>query len=91
MATTVEITVAGIILFTNTIAVAICYYVGNAILSPFLDFIAQWPIHPLLQASMWETSYIFPAFFGLLLIFEVLSIVGFAVVITRRQVTPFDY
>lgn len=91
MATTAEIAISGIILFTNTVAVIISYYIGDVVLAPLLNLANSWNIHPALQASMWETSYIYPAFFGLLLILEIISIIGFAYVLARRQVSPFDY
>jgi hypothetical protein len=91
MATTAEITVAGIILFVNTFVIIVSYFIGNAILGPILSVVSQFPIHPALQSSMWEVTYIFPSFFGLLLVFEVVSIIGFAILLGRRQVTPFDY
>ena len=91
MATTVEITVGGLVLLVNTFAIIVCYFVGNAILAPILNFAASFPIHPSLQASMWETSYITPAIFSLLIVFEVISIIGFVYILARRQVTPYEY
>jgi hypothetical protein len=91
MATTVEITVGGIILFVNTFAIIVSYFVGNAILAPILNFAASFPIHPSLKSSMWETSYIYPAFFSFLIILEVVSIIGFVYILARRQVTPYEY
>jgi hypothetical protein len=91
MATTAEIMAAGLVLLVNTFAIIVFFFVGNAIMGPILNVVAQFPIHPALQSSMWETSYIYPSFFGLLLVFEVISIIGFVYVLGRRQVTPFDY
>jgi hypothetical protein len=91
MATSGEITVAGIILLVNTFTIFIFYFIGNAILGPILDFASKFPIHPSLQASMQETSYIYPSFMGILLVFELISIVGFIFLIGRRQTTPYDY
>lgn len=91
MATSVEISVGGIALLTNTFAIIVCYFVGNAILGPILAFASNYPIHPALQASMWETTYIYPTFFGLLLVFEVIIIISFVYILARRQVTPYDY
>ena len=91
MATSAEITVGGIALFVYTIVVIMFYYVGNAILAPILEIAAKWNIHPSLQASMWETSYIYSTFFSMLLIFWILAVVGFVYILARRQVSPFDY
>jgi hypothetical protein len=91
MATSAEITVAGIALLVNTFAIIVCYFVGNAVLGPILDFASKFPIHPSLQSSMWETSYIYPTFFGLLLVFETIIILSFVYMLGRRQVTPYDY
>lgn len=91
MATTAEITVGGIVLLVNTFAIVVSFFIGNAILGPILAFAAKFPIHPSLQASMNETTYIFPAFFALLLIFEIIIIVSFVYILARRQVTPYDY
>jgi hypothetical protein len=91
MATSAEITIAGTILLVNTFCIFIFYFIGNAILGPILDFASKFPIHPSLQASMQETSYIYPSFMGILLVFEFISIVGFIFLIGRRQVTPYDY
>lgn len=91
MATTVEVMAAGLILLVNTFAIIVSFFVGNAILGPILKVVSVFPIHPTLQSSMQEISYIPGSFFGLLLVFEVLSIVGFVYVLGRRQVTPYDY
>jgi hypothetical protein len=91
MATSAEITVAGLVLLVNTFMTFIFYFIGNAILGPILDFASKFPIHPALQESMQETSYIYPSFMGLLLVFEFVSIIGFIFLIGRRQVTPYDY
>lgn len=91
MATSVEITVGGIALLTNTFAIIVCYFVSNAVLGPILAFASKYPIHPSLQSSMWETTYIYPTFFGLLLVFEVIIIISFVYILARRQVTPYDY
>jgi hypothetical protein len=40
---------------------------------------------------MWETSYIYPTFFGFLLLFEIVIIISFVYMLGRRQVTPYDY
>lgn len=91
MATSAEITVAGIALLVNTFAIIVCFFVGNAVLGPLLDFASKFPIHPSLQASMWETTYIYPTFFGMLLLFEIIVIIAFVYMLGRRQVTPYDY
>lgn len=91
MATTAEIMVGGIALLVNTVAITICYFVGNSILGPLLKLVSTLPIAPVLQEGMWELTYIFPAFFALLLIFEVIIIVSFVYILFRRQVTPYEY
>ena len=91
MATSAEISVAGIALLVNTFAIIIMYFVGNAVLGPILAFASNFPIHPALRESMWETSYIYPTFFGFLLIFEIVIIISFVYMLGRRQVTPYDY
>ena len=91
MATSQEITLGGIALFVYTIIVIVFYYVGNAILSPLLELASKWNIHPALQASMWETSYIYSTFFAFLLILWVVAVGGFVFILARRQVSPFDY
>ena len=91
MATSAEISVAGIALLVNTFAIIVMYFIGNAILGPILAFASKFPIHPSLQQSMWETSYIYPAFFGLLFVFEIVIIISFVYMLGRRQVTPYDY
>lgn len=91
MATTSEILVGGIILFTNTLAVVISYYVTNVTLSPLLDILASWGIHPALQQSLWELTYIFSANFAFILILWLMSVVGFVYILARRQVSPFEY
>lgn len=91
MATTAQIMLAGLILFVNTFTIIVSFFIGNAIMGPILNVVSYFPIHPALQSSMWEITYIFPAFFGMLIIFEIISIIGFAVLLGRRQVTPYDY
>lgn len=91
MATSAEITIGGIALFVYTIIVITFYYVGNAVLAPLLEIAAKWNIHPSLQASMWETSYIYSTFFSILLILWVIAVIGFVAILARRQVSPFDY
>ena len=91
MATSGEILVGGILLLTNTFIIIVSYFVGNAILAPLLDVASRFPIHPALQESIWENSYIYPAYFGFLLIFELILIVSFVYILGRRQVTPYDY
>ena len=91
MATSTEITVAGILLLTNTFIIIVMYFVSNAILGPILDFASKFPIHPALQESMWETSYIYPVVFGILLIFEVIILISFVYMVGRRQVNPYEY
>lgn len=91
MATTVEVTVGGLILLVNTFAIMVLYFVGNAILAPLLLFVSNFPINPALLANVQESTYIYPSIFGLMLIFEVLSIIGFVYILARRQDTPYDY
>ena len=91
MASTAEITTGTILLLVNTFCIAVLYFVGNSILNPILQFAASFPIHPSLRDSMWETSYIYPSVIALLLVFEVIIIIGFVVILARRQVTPFEY
>jgi len=91
MATAAEIMVGGLVLLVNTFAIAVCYFVGNAVLGPILSFVSKFPIADSLKASFWEVTYIFPAFFALLLIFEVIIIISFVYILARRQVTPYEY
>ena len=91
MATTGEILTGGLILLVNTFAIAVCYFVGNSVLGPILDFVSKFPIAEPLKASFWEVTYIFPAFFALLLIFEIIIIISFVYILARRQVTPYEY
>jgi len=91
MATTGEIMVGGMILLVNTFAIAVMYFVGNAVLGPILALVSTFPIADQLKASFWEITYIFPAFFALLLIFEVIIIISFVYILARRQVTPYEY
>jgi hypothetical protein len=44
-----------------------------------------------LKESLWELTYINFLPFALMAIFAVLSILGFVMIIARRQVSPFDY
>lgn len=90
MATTVEIAVGGLILLVNTFAIMVMYFVGNAILAPLLNFMSSFPIHPALLSSVQESTYIFPAVFAFLLIFEIISIIGFVYILARRQVSPYE-
>lgn len=91
MATTGEILIGGLVLLVNTFAIIICYFVGNSILGPLLNMVSTFPMADTLKASFWEVTYIFPAFFGFLLIFEVVIIISFVYILARRQVTPYEY
>lgn len=91
MATTAEISIGLIALMVNTVAILISYFVGDVMLGPLLDIAAKWNINPILKQGMWETTYVYPYFFAILLIFEVIIIVAFVIILARRQVSPFDY
>jgi len=91
MATSAEITVGGILLFTNIFADTVLYYIGDVLLAPLLDILSSWNIHPALKESLWELTYISYLPFAMMLIFAILSIVAFVVILGRRQVSQFDY
>ena len=90
-ATSAEITVGFILLFTNLFADIVLYYVGDVLLAPLVDILSSWPIPDVLKESLWELTYINFLPFALMAIFAVLSILGFVMIIARRQVSPFDY
>jgi len=91
MATTGEIMIGGLALLVNTFAIAVCFFVGNAVLGPLLYIVSMFPIAEPLKASFWEITYVFPAFFAFLLIFEVIIIIAFVYILARRQVNPYEY
>jgi hypothetical protein len=91
MATTGEIMTGGILLLVNTFCILVLYFIGNTVLGPILRLVSTFPIADQLKASFWEVTYIFPAFFALLLIFEVIIIISFVYILARRQVTPYEY
>lgn len=91
MATSAEITVGGILLFTNIFADTVLYYIGDVMLAPLLDILSGWYIPPVLRESLWELTYITYLPFAIMLIFAILSIIAFFMILARRQVSPFDY
>lgn len=91
MATSAELTVGGIILAVNIFTDLVLYYVGNVMLAPLVDLLAAWPIPDVLKESLWELTYITYLPFALMLIMAVISIIGFGMILARRQVSPFDY
>jgi len=91
MATSAEITVGGIILAVNIFTDLVLYYVGSVMLAPLVDLLAAWPIPDVLKESLWELTYITYLPFALMLIMAVISIIGFGMILARRQVSPFDY
>lgn len=90
-ATSAEIMIGGIILVLNIFVDIVLYYVGNAITAPFYDILAGWTIPAVLQDSLWELTYVAYLPFAFMLIFAILSIIGFFMILARRQVSPFDY
>lgn len=91
MATSAEITVGGIILAVNIFTDFVLYYVGSVMLAPLVDLLAAWPIPDVLKESLWELTYITYLPFALMLIMAIISIIGFGMILARRQVSPFDY
>ena len=91
MATSAEITVGGIILAVNIFTDLVLYYVGSVMLAPLVDLLAGWPIPDVLKESLWELTYITYLPFALMLIMAIISIIGFGMILARRQVSPFDY
>ncbi len=90
-ATSAEIMIGGLILILNIFADIVLYYVGDVMLAPMFDIIASWPMPAVLQESLWELTYIAYLPFAFMLIFAVISCIGFFMILARRQVSPFDY
>jgi hypothetical protein len=91
MATSAEITVGGIILAVNIFTDLVLYYAGNVMLAPLADLLASWPMPDVLKESIWELTYIMYLPFALMLIMAIISVIGFGMILARRQVSPFDY
>jgi hypothetical protein len=90
-ATSAEIMIGGIILILNIFADIVLYYVGDVMLAPLVDILASWPMPEVLQESLWELTYISYLPFAFMLIFAMISCIGFFMILARRQVSPFDY
>ena len=90
-ATTAEMMIGGIVLMTNIFVDIVLYYVGDVILAPLVDILASWPVPEVLKDSLWELTYINYLPFAFMLIFAIMSFIGFFVIVARRQVSPFDY
>jgi hypothetical protein len=85
MATTLEMFLASLALIINTFIIGLMYFLGNAILSPFLDAVGKY-VDSSQAIPMWDMTYIIPAIWGILLIMEIIIIIAFFVVIARRTV-----
>lgn len=74
MASTIRMLSAGLALAGNTFALILYALVGGAIFTPISKWYSQWDFTatPSLDPSL--VQWIFPAFFGLLLILEVVLI-----------------
>jgi len=90
-ATSAEITVGTILLFTNLFADITLFYIGDVLLAPLIDILSSWVVPDVLKESLWELTYITYLPFAVMVIFAVLSIIGFFMIVARRQVNPYEY
>lgn len=86
MATTLEMFLAGIALIINTLAILLMYFVGNTIIAPIVNLVSKMMPSGTQNIPVWETTYLMPFIWALLMIFEVIILISFAVVAARRTV-----
>lgn len=89
MATTIQMFLASLALVINTLIIGLMYFLGNAILAPFLNAITKYAdsTQPIPMSDM---SYIIPAIWGILLIMEIIILISFFVVMGRSVVVDDD-
>ena len=79
--------VGGIALLVNTVTIIALYFIGNIILAPIIDWAEKTNVTETgTIVPISDTTYIFPAIFGLLIIMEIVIIISFVVIIGRRNV-----
>lgn len=88
MASTLQMFTAGIILMVSTMLLIIMAFFVNAILSPILSIVGQiMGPGPLLLS---DVSYLIPAIWIILILFEIASIISFIIVVARRNEVGYD-
>jgi len=86
MASTVRILAAGLALAGNTFALIMFALVGGAVFTPIQKWYSSWTYSTPPVIDPQQIQWIFPAFFGLLLILEIILIYAtWQTIFSRKQ------
>lgn len=90
MATTMEKFIAGAALATNTFCILVMYLVSNSILGPIVNIVDRLStVYPQVFPVA-DTTYIIGSIWTILFLFEIMCVIGFIIVVSRRTVVD-DY
>ena len=89
MATSTEMFIAGLALLVNSLVILIFFFLGNVMLAPIIYRLEQLVVGPQV-VPMTDMSYIVPSIWAIMIIMEIICIIAFAVVASRRTVID-DY
>ena len=89
MASSFEMFLAILALVVNTFVIILLYFVGNMILAPIINWAGTAITGPQV-VPLWDTTWIVPTIWAILLTLEVVIVISFFIVVGRRQVID-DY
>ena len=89
MASVLEWYFASIALVVNTFTILAMYFLGNVIIAPLLNALGVLVTKPQV-VPMYDMTYLWPAIAGILLIEEIIIVIAYAIVASRRVVVD-DY
>lgn len=88
MASTLQMFTAGMMLISATILLIVLAFFTNVILSPILSIVGSlMGPGPLLVS---DVSYIIPGLWILFILYEIVSIISFIIVVSRRNEVGYD-
>jgi hypothetical protein len=86
MASTMEMFFGTTALIVNTFVIIIMFFVSNIVLAPILNWYSNSTITSASASVLapWDMTYIFPAIFGFLIIYEIVIVIVYFAIIGRK-------